>query len=111
MTSESGFLMMIVLLIIQGLLAAALLGAITHQAIGVWLPVRPGPEFFKSKDGRAMKWYGWLASAALGAWVIAAVTSWPPGAVSARIGPLWSWLTPSLVMINFAYLLRSFFLR
>ena len=44
---------MIVLLIIQGLLAAALLGAITHQAIGVWLPVRPGPEFFKSKDGRS----------------------------------------------------------
>ncbi|MGZ8436377.1 MAG: hypothetical protein ACXW6T_19275 [Candidatus Binatia bacterium] len=41
----SGF-PMIVLLIIHGLLAVALLGAITHQAIGVWLPARPGPESF-----------------------------------------------------------------
>ena len=38
--------MMIVQLIIPGLLAVALLGAITHQAIGVWLPARPGPESF-----------------------------------------------------------------
>ena len=75
MTSESGFLIMIVLLIIQGLLAVALLGAITHQAIGVWLPVRPGPEFFKSKDGRSHELVRLVASAALGAWVIAAVTS------------------------------------
>ena len=55
--------MMVALLIIHGLLAVALLGAITHQAIGVWLPVRPGPESFKSKDGRATYWYGWLATA------------------------------------------------
>ena len=46
--------MMVALLIIHGLLAVALLGAITHQAIGVWLPARPGPEFFKPKDGLAM---------------------------------------------------------
>ncbi|MGZ9174761.1 MAG: hypothetical protein ACXW52_24490 [Candidatus Binatia bacterium] len=45
MTSESRF-PMIVLLIIHGLLAIALLGAITHQAIGVRLPARPGPDSF-----------------------------------------------------------------
>ncbi len=28
------------LLIIHGLLAVALLGAITHQAVAVWMPVR-----------------------------------------------------------------------
>ena len=60
--------MMVALLIIHGLLAVALLGAITHQAIGV------------------------LAARA----------------VTERIGPLWAWLIPSLVMIDFAYLLRSF---
>ena len=38
--------MMIALLIIHGLLAVALLGAVTHQAIGVWLPARPGAESF-----------------------------------------------------------------
>lgn len=65
----------------------------------------------KTKDGPAMYWYGWLATAAIGAFVIAALASWLPGAVTQRIGPLWSWLIPSLVMINFAYLLRSFFLR
>ena len=65
----------------------------------------------KTKDGPAMYWYGWLATAAIGACVIAAVASWLPGAVTERIGPQWSWLIPSLVIINFAYLLRSFFLR
>ncbi len=38
--------MMIVLLIIHGLLAVGLLGAITHQAIGAWLPARPGADSF-----------------------------------------------------------------
>src|SRR6185295_640780 len=38
--------MMIVLLIIHGLLAVGLLGAITHQAIGAWLPGRPGADTF-----------------------------------------------------------------
>ena len=65
----------------------------------------------KTKDGPAMYWYGWLATAALGAAIIATLASWLPGAVTERIAPLWSWLIPSLVMINFAYLLRSFFLR
>jgi hypothetical protein len=34
-------MMMTVLLIIHGLLAVALLGAITHQAVAVWWPARP----------------------------------------------------------------------
>lgn len=65
----------------------------------------------KPKDGPAMYWYGWLASAAIGATAVAALFSWLPGAITERIGPLWSWLIPCLVMINFAYLLRKFFLR
>lgn len=41
--------MIIALLIIHGLLAVALLGAITHQAIGVWLPARPGAQSFVAR--------------------------------------------------------------
>jgi hypothetical protein len=38
--------MTVVLLILHGLLAVALLGAITHQTIAVWLPARGGAESF-----------------------------------------------------------------
>ena len=38
--------MIVFLLILHGLLAVALLGAITHQAIGAWLPARPGAQSF-----------------------------------------------------------------
>lgn len=65
----------------------------------------------KTKDGPAMYWYGWLASAAIGATLCAALISSLPGAITARIGPVWAWLIPCLVMVNFAYLLRKFFLR
>ena len=65
----------------------------------------------KTKDGPAMYWYGWIATAAIGALAIATLASCLPNAVTGRIGPIWSWLIPSLVMLNFAYLLRSFFLR
>jgi hypothetical protein len=36
----------VALLILHGLLAVALLGAITHQTIGVWLPARSTAESF-----------------------------------------------------------------
>jgi hypothetical protein len=38
--------MIIVLLILHGLLAVALLGAITHQTISIWLPMRQGAPSF-----------------------------------------------------------------
>lgn len=38
--------MIVALLILHGLLAVALLGAITHQAISVWMPARQGAGSF-----------------------------------------------------------------
>src|SRR5687767_11293168 len=38
--------MIVTLLILQGLLAVALLGAITHQTISVWLPARKSARSF-----------------------------------------------------------------
>lgn len=40
---------MIALLIVHGLLAVALLGAITHQVVAVWWPVRAGAGTFVTK--------------------------------------------------------------
>jgi hypothetical protein len=40
---------MIVLLIVHGLLAVALLGAITHQAVAVWWPVRAAAGTFVTR--------------------------------------------------------------
>ena len=42
----ANFFMTTVLLIVHGLLAVALLGAVTHQAIGVLAPARKGPVSF-----------------------------------------------------------------
>ena len=92
---------MIVQLIIPGLLAVALLGAIS-----VRLPARSGAESFIRRM-RSVSTASYVTL--LGAWVIAAVASCL-SALSARIGPLWSRLIPSIVVINFAYLLRNFFL-
>ena len=55
--------MIIALLILHGLLAVALLGAITHQAIGVWAPAR----------GRAASFVGRMRSVSAGSYVNAIV--------------------------------------
>lgn len=78
--------MMVALLRVHGLLAVVLLGAITHQAIGVWLPARPGARSFVAR--------------------LRSVSALSP---TQRAGVVV--VDPSPVMINFAYLLRSVFLR
>lgn len=77
-----------------------------HPALEEW-----GWGVEKPKDGPAMYWYGWLASAAIAASLVAGLAAALPRALTARIAPLWAWLIPCLVMVNFAYLLRKFFLR
>jgi hypothetical protein len=64
-----------------------------------------------AKDAPAMYWYGWMATAALAAFVIAAVTSWLPGGVARRLWSGWSWVIPLTIMGVFCYLLRGFFIR
>jgi len=62
-----------------------------------------------SRSGPAMYWYGWLATATLGAIAssliaLPFVRRWAP--------PLWlGWAIPLIVMLIFMYLLRGFFLR
>ena len=62
-----------------------------------------------TKSGPPMYWYGWLATAFLGASAVSLaalplVRRWPP--------PVWiGWVIPLAVMATFVYLLRGFFLR
>ncbi len=43
------FAMIVFLLIVHGLLAVALLGAITHQAIGAWIPINQPADSFVAR--------------------------------------------------------------
>jgi hypothetical protein len=64
------------LLIVHGLLAVALLGAITHQAVAVWLPVRaPAGSFvarFRAVPGISYVWaiiVLYVLTFIIGAWI------------------------------------------
>jgi hypothetical protein len=65
----------------------------------------------KQKDGPAMYWYGWLSTAGIGAFVVAALASSLPEKLSRLIWPGWSWAVPLATMVVFFYILRGFFTR
>jgi hypothetical protein len=62
-----------------------------------------------AKSGPAMYWYGWIITSVLGATGVS-LAALP---LAGRFAPpVWlGWVVPFLVMIIFAYLFRSFFLR
>ncbi|HEX9454886.1 MAG TPA: hypothetical protein VGA27_11015 [Candidatus Binatia bacterium] len=66
----------------------------------------------KPRDGGpAMYWYGWLATSAIGGFVIAAIASWLP---SNSINRLWvnlAWAVPLAAMFAFVYILRGYFTK
>src|SRR5262245_21879556 len=51
---------------------------------------------------------GLLATSGIGAFAIATLASLLPKIITDRIGPIWSWSVPLLVMFAFVYLLRTF---
>lgn len=77
-----------------------------HAQIGQWgwlaQPVRSGP---------AMYWYGWLATAALGSTIVAALALAVPRDMLERVPGWLVWLVPLIAMAAFAIILRGFFLR
>jgi hypothetical protein len=62
-------------------------------------------------DQPAMYWYGWMATAALGALASAALAAVLPAAWTARIWSGWSWAVPLAAMVVFGYILRGYFTR
>jgi uncharacterized membrane protein YgdD (TMEM256/DUF423 family) len=65
----------------------------------------------KAKDGPAMYWYGWMATAGIAAFVAGLVACALPERLTQRLWSGWSWVVPLGAMVFFGYLLRAYFLR
>jgi hypothetical protein len=65
----------------------------------------------KPKDGPAMYWYGWMATAGIAASIAGLLACWLPEHLTQRLRSGWSWLVPLGAMVFFGYLLRAYFLR
>jgi hypothetical protein len=75
-------------------------------ATGVFAPLAT-----PAAAGPTMYWYGWIATAAIAAGVIAAVASLVPESLARWVWPGLSWAVPVAVLIVFGYLLSGYFLR
>ena len=62
-----------------------------------------------ASDQPAMFWYGWLATSALGALVVAGLVARLPEKFASHISSGWSWIVPLAVMLFFVYILRGYF--
>jgi hypothetical protein len=60
--------------------------------------------------GPGMYWYGWIATAATGAVIIALLSLAAPERVLARVMSVVSWVAPLGVLLVIVYLLRGWFL-
>jgi hypothetical protein len=58
-----------------------------------------------------MYWYGWLATSALGALIMAAASCAFPSRWSARVWSGWTWVLPLAAMLFIAFVLRGYFFR
>lgn len=66
----------------------------------------------KAKDGPAMYWYGWMASAGITACVAgAAAAALLPESATRRLWPGVTWVIALVAMAFFCYDLRAFFLK
>jgi len=65
----------------------------------------------KAKDGPAMYWYGWMATAGISASVAGLLACALPERLTQRLRSGWAWLVPLGAMVFFCYLLRGYFLR
>jgi hypothetical protein len=65
----------------------------------------------KPKDGPAMYWYGWLATAGIAASIAGFAACLVPDTAARRLWPGLAWLVPLCAMLFFAWLLRGYFLR
>jgi MFS family permease len=65
----------------------------------------------KPRDGPAMYWYGWMATAGIAACAAGLLAGLLPERVTRRLWSGLAWVVPLGVMLAFAFFLRSFFLR
>ena len=77
-----------------------------HPEPDLWGPLVQPP-----KQGPAMYWYGWLATAALGAAAFAALALALPVKPLERAASVLVWLVPIAMIGVISYILRGYFLR
>lgn len=70
-----------------------------------------GPLVETPRDGPAMYWYGWMATAGMVALIASAIAYFVPERLASRLWSGWSWAVPLTVMAVFSYLLSGFFMR
>lgn len=64
-----------------------------------------------AKAGPAMYWYGWLATSAIGAAIVAAIVAAMPANGAARRWSVLTWAVPLVVILTIVYILRSWFIH
>ncbi len=64
-----------------------------------------------AKDGPAMYWYGWMATAGVVASIAGFIACYLPERLTKLLWSGWSWAVPLGAMFAFGYILRSYFLR
>jgi hypothetical protein len=77
-----------------------------HPAVGEF-----GGGVQQPREGPAMYWYGWMATAGIAASVAGVLASLLPQSLTRRLWSGWTWVVAAGVMIAFCYLLRNYFLR
>jgi hypothetical protein len=65
----------------------------------------------RPRSGPAMYWYGWMATAAIAAFVAGLIACYDPERLTKHVWSGLSWAVPGVMMLVVAYLLRGFFLR
>lgn len=75
-----------------------------HPAIEEWGWLVEPP-----RDGPAMYWYGWMATAGIVAVLLAGIAWFLPQRFGRALWSGWAWSVPLVVIVFFGYLLRSFF--
>jgi hypothetical protein len=65
----------------------------------------------RPKEGPAMYWYGWMATAGIIALVAGVIACLVPEQMTKRLWSGWSWAVPVAAMCFIGYLLRGFFMR
>lgn len=65
----------------------------------------------RPREGPAMYWYGWIATAGLIALVAGVIACMIPAQMAKRLWSGLSWVVPVGAMFAFGYLLRGFFTR
>jgi hypothetical protein len=69
------------------------------------------PLLTPATAGPTMYWYGWIATAAIAAALVAVFASLVPESLAKWLWPGLSWAVPVAALVAFGYLLSGYFLR